>query len=56
VNRGNDWDKCAALLTIEDNAVFKRQVRSLIGNFIDDMKLTFSDSGTQQSLFETGFP
>jgi hypothetical protein len=28
----------------------------LIGSFIDDMKLAFSDTGTHTTLFETGNP
>lgn len=54
VRRGNNWDKCAALLSIDDDPNFKRQIRQLIGDFIEDMKLKFSDSGTLGTLFETG--
>ena len=56
IRRGNNWDKCATLLSIVDDPVFKRQIRELIGGFIDDMKLRFSDSGTHGTLFETGYP
>lgn len=55
IKRGNVWDKCATLISI-DEAMFKRQIRQLIGKFIDDMKLTFSDSATIGSIFETGNP
>lgn len=55
INRGNSWDKCGTLLAVDD-AEFRRQIRQLIGDFIDRMKLTFSDSGTLTSLFESGNP
>jgi len=44
IRRGNNWDKCSTILPIDDIA-FKRQVRQLIGAFIEDMRLSFSDSG-----------
>jgi hypothetical protein len=55
INRGNNWDKCGSLLTVVDSE-FKKQIRQLIGNFIDEMKLTFSDSDTVLSIFESGNP
>ncbi len=55
IRRGNNWDKCGVTLEIDED-IFKRQIRQLIGVFIEDMKLKFSDSGTIGSLFESGAP
>jgi hypothetical protein len=51
---GVGWDKCATLFPIVHNDSFGLMIRDLIGCFVADMKLKFSDTGSLESLFQTG--
>lgn len=50
------WDKCATPLAIDPEQPLHRQLRQLIGLFVQDMQIRFSDSTTANALFESGNP
>jgi hypothetical protein len=56
IRRGNHWDKCATLLQIADNDLFDRRVRGMIGQFVDDMHIKFTDPIQNRLLFDTSKP
>jgi hypothetical protein len=51
---GRSWDACALPLIVPQPRSGKGQLRQLIGEFVKDMRIRFSDKGTHQDLFETG--
>jgi hypothetical protein len=53
---GRTWCKCATPLAVEPDQPIRLQLRQLIGIFISDMRLRFSDSSTMRELFGTGEP
>lgn len=55
---GGVWDDCAEDLPMEvtATAAFSMQLRDLIGRFITDMRLRFSDTATMLELFKTRTP
>lgn len=50
------WDACAEFLPIAEEQDLRAQLHQLIGSFVADMRLSFSDSATMFGLFETGNP